>query len=129
MEAIVIECQKLQSKLAQAGETVRHFIAAYPDGQVQLSPLLEGLLSLPNVVVKLEQNASDCEADDDLLSKISRIPKLCVDNITQIESLLRISSRLYRHEMASLSEQVAALGSLLATERRALNLAVNALDL
>ncbi|KAF4912538.1 Vegetative incompatibility protein HET-E-1 [Colletotrichum fructicola] len=129
METIVIECQKLQSKLAPAGETIRHFIAAYPGGQVQLSPLLEELLSLPNVVVKLEQNASGCEADDDLVSKISRIPHICVDNITQIESLLRISSRLYPHEMESLSEQAAVMGSLLATERRALNLAVNALDL
>ncbi|GKT60176.1 ribosome assembly protein 4 [Colletotrichum tofieldiae] len=126
------ECQKLQSSLAPASAAVRGFISAHPDTQVQLSPLLEELLRLPDVVIALLRDAASCEGEEQLLLETRQVPAFCNDIARQIEGAFHERSGWPRRgddAWRNTADRAAALGSCLATGRRTMSLAIDTFDL
>ncbi|OHE97208.1 ribosome assembly protein 4 [Colletotrichum orchidophilum] len=132
------ECQQLQFALPPAGAAVRDFIAAHPEAEAQLSPLAEELLLLPDVVVALLRSEASCAGEDRLLNETRQVPAFCIEVVGQIVgvvsdtgpeksrwSLVRRGDDAWR----SAASHAAALGSYLASGRRTMSLAVDALDL
>lgn len=129
------ECQRLQSGLPPAGAAVRAFISAHPETQVRLSPLAEELLCLPDVVAALLRSAAGCEGEDRFLLEARQVPGVCADIVRQVEGAFPEGGGSSRWSLRkddawrSAAERASALGSCLATGRRIMSLAVDALDL
>ncbi|OBR07244.1 Ribosome assembly protein 4 [Colletotrichum higginsianum IMI 349063] len=129
------ECQRLQSGLPPAGAAVRAFISAHPETQVRLSPLAEELLCLPDVVAALLRSAAGCEGEDRFLLEARQVPGVCADIVRQVEGAFPEGGGSSRWSLRrddawrSAAERASALGTCLATGRRIMSLAVDALDL
>ncbi|KAK1633939.1 hypothetical protein BDP81DRAFT_63441 [Colletotrichum phormii] len=78
------ECQQLQSALSPAGAAVRDFIAAHPEAEAQLSPVLEQVLMLSETIIALLRNGARCEGEDQLLRETRQVPVFCNEVVGQI---------------------------------------------
>ncbi|KAK7454936.1 hypothetical protein CaCOL14_005996 [Colletotrichum acutatum] len=132
------ECHQLQAALSPATAALRDFIAAHPEAEAQLSPVQEQVLLLSDSIVALRRNVASCEGEDQLLSEIRYVPAFCNEVVGQIVGSVSDTvpeksrwslSRRGDDAWRSAASRAAALGSHLATGRRTMSLAVDALDL
>ncbi|KAL2879482.1 hypothetical protein SGCOL_005087 [Colletotrichum sp. CLE4] len=132
------ECQQLQFALSPAGAAVRDFIAAHPEAEAQLSPVLEQVLLLSETIIALLRNGASCEGEDQLLKETRQVPAFCNGVVGQIIEAVSDTGpeksrwSLSRHgddAWRNAASRATALGSHLTTGRRTMTLAVDALDL